>query len=401
LGGLFMGSKKSPKKSTFTFIDLFAGIGGFRLALEGLGGECVFSSDIDENSQFTYSQNFGEIPHGDITKIKEQDIPKHDVLCAGFPCQPFSKGGHRRGFEDTRGTLFFDIARILKYHKPKYFLLENVPNLVTHDDGNTYKVIIQTLKEFGYAVPKHPLILSPDSFGVTVLRKRMYIPGVLRGKNDPEDFELDFSDVMGKSKMPDIFSFISNKKVPEKYYISPYEKKVLQMWDEFYNFLDIKIIGFPIWSEEFGATYTYSHEPEWKQNFIRKNRELYKRNKKNIDAWLKKYNHLDWVVKTHRKFEWQAGTKCKSIYETLIQFRPSGVRAKVPDKFSTLVAMNHPQIVGKYLRRLTPDETKKLQSFPDDYKLHPEDRHSLKQLGDSVNVTVVENVFKKLINHKL
>lgn len=379
------------------FIDLFCGIGGFRIALENQGGKCVFSSDINEHSQHTYQLNFKETPEGDITIIKEQDIPPHDVLCAGFPCQPFSKGGHRRGFEDVRGTLFFDIARILDFHKPKYILLENVPNLVTHDDGNTYKVIIATLKELGYAVPRTPIILSPDDFGIGVLRKRMFIPAVLRAHGDEDVFDLDFSDNFAKPGKESIYGFVSSKKVPEKYYISEYEKNILEMWNDFYKGIDITVIGYPVWSDEFGQTYDFSDLPQWKQNFIQKNRELYKRNKKFIDSWKKKYKNLDWVVQTHKKFEWQAGEDCKSIYEGLIQFRPSGVRVKRPDKFSTLVAMNHPQIVGKYLRRLTPDETKKLQSFPDDYKVHPEDRHALKQLGDSVNIDVVGYVYKKLL----
>lgn len=163
--------KKGPPK--FNFIDLFAGIGGFRIALEGLGGECVFSSEWDERSQETYFRNFGEVPHGDITKIKEKDIPKHNVLCAGFPCQAFSVSGKRLGFNDTRGTLFFDVARIAKYAQPEILFLENVKNLVKHENGNTFNVIKKTLDEIGYDYFID--ILKSSDFGVPQARERVYI----------------------------------------------------------------------------------------------------------------------------------------------------------------------------------------------------------------------------------
>jgi len=127
------------------FIDLFAGIGGFRIALEKQGAKCVFTSEWDADAQKTYYENFGDMPQGDITKINEKDIPKHDILCAGFPCQAFSISGKQQGFKDARGTLFFDIARIAKYHQPKVLFLENVKNLVKHYNGNTLKIILRNL----------------------------------------------------------------------------------------------------------------------------------------------------------------------------------------------------------------------------------------------------------------
>ncbi len=135
-------NKKSPKtdpKKGFTFIDLFAGIGGMRVGFESVGGQCVFSSEWDKFAQQTYAANFGEIPHGDITKIDVSEIPKHDVLLAGFPCQPFSHAGLKMGFDDTRGTLFFDVARIIESKKPSLVLLENVKGFTTHDKGKTFK----------------------------------------------------------------------------------------------------------------------------------------------------------------------------------------------------------------------------------------------------------------------
>lgn len=160
-------------KTGFNFIDLFAGIGGFRIALESHGGECVFSSEWDENSQITYYRNFGEVPQGDITKIREKDVPRHNVLCAGFPCQAFSVSGKRMGFKDTRGTLFFDVARIAKHVQPEVLFLENVKNFARHDNGKTLQVVKDTLDEIGYT-PFLEILRSSD-YGVPQARERIYI----------------------------------------------------------------------------------------------------------------------------------------------------------------------------------------------------------------------------------
>jgi DNA (cytosine-5)-methyltransferase 1 len=136
----------------YKYIDLFAGIGGFHYALKSLGAECVFASEWDKNAAETYKNNFGLEPNGDITLIDANEIPKHDILCGGFPCQAFSISGKRKGFEDTRGTLFFEIARIVNHHLPKVLFLENVKNLVKHDNGKTLKVIINTLEDLGYCI---------------------------------------------------------------------------------------------------------------------------------------------------------------------------------------------------------------------------------------------------------
>jgi len=155
------------------FIDLFAGIGGFRIALEKNGAKCVFTSEWDKPAQMTYKENFGDMPHGDITKINEADIPKHDILCAGFPCQAFSVSGKQRGFKDARGTLFFDIARIAKHHQPKVLFLENVKNLVKHYHGNTLKIILRILDEIGYDA--YCQVLMASRYGVPQARERIYI----------------------------------------------------------------------------------------------------------------------------------------------------------------------------------------------------------------------------------
>lgn len=392
----------SPLNPQFHFIDLFAGVGGFRLGMQQLGGKCVYSSEWDRDAQQTYMANFGEMPFGDITQpaIKEFIPSGFDLLCAGFPCQPFSKGGFQQGFEDTRGTLFFDICQIVQTHKPKFLLLENVANLATHDGGNTYRVIAKNLKQLGYTFPLKPTIVSPDSFGVPMLRPRVYIPCVrtdLIGKKRRviEQFQQELE----KHFVPTLQSIDSIIDHSVKGSLSDYELRVLQMWDEFYQGVDIKVIGFPVWAEFFGFEGSLEQYPKWKATFIQKNRELYLRNKGFIDGWLKKYDHLEWCTKTHRKFEWQAGSQLQSVFDGLIQFRPSGVRVKKPDKFSTLVAMNHRQIIGELKRKITLDEAKLLQSFPHQNRFVGNAHKGFKQLGNSVNVTVVQTIFGVLLEN--
>lgn len=158
---------------SYKYIDLFAGIGGFRLALDSLGGNCVFSSEIDPKSQNVYLENFGDRPAGDITKIPAASIPKHDILCGGFPCQSFSMSGKKKGFQDTRGTLFFDIARIVAHHEPRVVFLENVKHLVKHDSGRTIEKIQEVLQGLGYNV--HYQVLRSSDYGVPQARERVYI----------------------------------------------------------------------------------------------------------------------------------------------------------------------------------------------------------------------------------
>lgn len=157
----------------YSYIDLFAGIGGFHLALDSFGAKCVFACEWDKYAATTYEENFDLKPAGDITLINEKEIPKHDILCAGFPCQAFSVAGKQRGFEDTRGTLFFDIARIVKQHKPKVLFLENVKNLLKHDNGKTFSVIQNSLIDLGYTV--FYKVLNASHFGLPQNRERIYI----------------------------------------------------------------------------------------------------------------------------------------------------------------------------------------------------------------------------------
>ncbi len=157
----------------YSFIDLFAGIGGFHLALKSFGASCVFASEWDKYAAQTYQDNFNNKPFGDITIINERSIPPHDILCGGFPCQAFSISGKQKGFDDTRGTLFFEIARIVNYHKPKVLFLENVKNLTKHDDGKTFLTIVKILEELEYFV--YTKILNASNFGLPQNRERIYI----------------------------------------------------------------------------------------------------------------------------------------------------------------------------------------------------------------------------------
>lgn len=181
----------------WSFIDLFAGIGGFHYALKSFGAECVFSSEINEKAADIYELNHGFRPSGDITKIREKDIPEHDILCAGFPCQAFSVSGKQKGFEDTRGTLFFDIARIVEYHKPKIIFLENVKNFASHDKGNTLAVVSKTLVNLGYSM--HFKVLNTSNFGLPQNRERLYIVALNADYFDNSDF--NFPDFVIKSKL--------------------------------------------------------------------------------------------------------------------------------------------------------------------------------------------------------
>ena len=211
---IFKSSDK--RKKLFKFIDLFAGIGGIRIPFQELGGKCVFSSEWDNFAQKTYRVNFGEIPSGDITKIKATDIPDFDILLAGFPCQPFSQAGLKKGFSDTRGTLFFEIERILKEKRPKAFLLENVKQLQGHDKGNTLKIILEHLYKLNYAVDYK--VLRAADFGIPQNRERIYIVGFDKAVFDlSEDFSFNYpTPTYKKTKLGDILEH----NVDEKYTIS-------------------------------------------------------------------------------------------------------------------------------------------------------------------------------------
>lgn len=379
----------------FTFIDLFAGVGGFHQAMKALGGTCVFASEIDVEAASTYKENYGIDPLNDITKTEAKDIPHHDVVCGGFPCQAFSNAGHKKGFEDTRGTLFFDVARIIEYHKPKYIFLENVKHLLKHDNGKTWKVIKQTLLDLGYVLSKEEIISSPHDIGIPQNRPRIYIMGIRKDLINQDYLEFKKPEYKGKTS---IYSIL-DEQVDPKYNISEYEEKILTAWDVFKKNINIDVFGFPVWVDEFGLDYDYSSFPQWKQDYVRKNRELYLEHKDFIDKWLKEFNVKDFKLRD-RRFEWQAGAKYKSVWETSIQFRQSGIRCKKTDFFPALVAMVQIPIVGKYKRRLTPRECARLQSFPENFIINSKDHYAYKQFGNSLNVKLVKFYAQQLLEMK-
>lgn len=384
--------------SQFRFIDLFCGIGGFHQAMSELGGECVYASDIDADCRKTYARNYGIVPAGDITQVEAADIPSHDVLCAGFPCQSFSKAGKRLGFADaTKGTLFFDICRILKYHTPKYALLENVRNLASHDGGNTWRVIHDTLEALGYNVIEEPVIFSPHYIGVPQHRERVFIMCVRKdvGKLPPFFFNVEKIPICS---IDDIL--LDDSDIPElsSYQLKPDQIEWINNWNEFIqNIKCDKLPGFPIWADclcplEENPFYAEMDKlPRWHYNFIVKNNELWQQNKEFISKWLPKAKQNKNFFGAKAKLEWQAGNvKNPNIWDNIMQIRPSGLRVKPGTYFPALVAITQTSIVGKRKRFLTPRECARLQSFPDSFIYDEKRAQAYKQFGNSINVGLVK-----------
>lgn len=382
----------------FKFIDLFCGIGGFHQALSDLGGECVYASDIDADCRKTYEKNYGIHPDGDITKVMESDIPAHDVLCAGFPCQAFSKAGKRLGFADeTKGTLFFDILRILKYHKPKYALLENVRNLASHDHGNTWKVIHDSLVEAGYNVLDEPVIFSPHYIGVPQHRERVFIMCVRKDVGTLPRFYFNIERIPDCS-IDDILLSDSEIENLDKYRLKPQMIEWIDNWNAFLQGIKCdKLPGFPIWADSLCAMEDnpmigdWNEMPKWMKNFIKKNSELWEKNQDFIDKWLPVAKRNPLFFGSKAKLEWQAGeTKHPDVWQHIMQIRPSGLRVKPGTYFPALVAITQTSIVGSRKRFLTPRECARLQSFPDTFICDDKNTQAYKQFGNSINVELVK-----------
>lgn len=413
---------------SFKFVDLFAGIGGFHAALSSLGGQCVMASEIDSNAANVYKSNWGMEPVGDITKIANEQnvtVPDHDVLVGGFPCQPFSKSGYQRGMDEARGTLFWNIARIIEEKKPKIVLLENVRNIAGPRHKHEWDVIIRTLREHGYRVSSIPFIVSPhqirrDFGGRPQVRDRVLIaatrlpigtrdlnlepglPDLKWAKADwsQNDWDLD-------RDLP--LERITRSSEKEGVLLSAEEKLWIDAWDEFVKIIrkDEKngpLPGFPIWVDAWppiNLIKNSSDLPQWKQEFIDKNVNFYKTHKKVLDKWLTKWSCLDKFPPSRRKFEWQA-QNAKTLWECIMHLRPSGIRAKKPTYVPALVAITQTSIVGKNRsskRRLTVREGARLQGFPEWFNFYGQkDSASFKQLGNAVNVGVVFQVMKALVN---
>lgn len=381
---------------SFKFIDLFCGIGGFHQAMESLGGECVFASDIDPDCRKTYEANYGIRPAGDITKIDARDIPVHDVLCGGFPCQAFSKAGNRLGFDDpTKGTLFFDICRILEYHHPKYALLENVRNLASHDHGNTWRVIHDKLEELGYNLLSNPVIFSPHYVGIPQHRERVYIMCVRKDVGLIRPYLFDKKEIP-ECSVESILEDDSEIQNLDSYRISPDLEDLIDKWNRFVQNIKVdRLPGFPVWSDrlcDLNPDENLDQYPAWKRNFILKNNELYIANREFIDSWLKDARSNPLFFGAKAKLEWQAGqTDRPDIWRQIFQLRPSGIRVKVNTYFPALVAIVQTSIIGSRRRFLTPRECARLQSFPDTFKPDVKQQQAYKQFGNAVNVDIVRH----------
>lgn len=317
-----------PKDAKFTFIDLFSGIGGFRLALQDLGGRCVFSSDIDKYARLTYNANFGDTPFGDIREKEASDIPDHDLLAAGFPCQAFSIAGKRGGFEDTRGTLFFEIARIINKKRPKIFILENVKGLMNHDKGRTISTILEVLRaDLGYTVPA-PKVLNAADFGVPQKRQRVIIVGFR------EDLDASvFNFPAGARKKTSIKDILEKKPVSVKYYLSETYLNSLKLHKERHR------------NKGNGFGYEVKGSCDLANAIV-------------IGGMGKERN----LVRDERLTDLKPVTNIKG------------------------------KVNSEYIRRMTPREWARLQGFPEDFIIPVSDVQAYKQFANSVPIPLVREV---------
>lgn len=406
----------------FTFIDLFAGIGGFHAALGSLGGRCVYASEWDKDAARIYERNWNLRPDGDITLVANDevmDVPDHDVLVGGFPCQPFSKSGKQLGMEESRGTLFWNIAKIIEARKPTLVLLENVRNIAGPRHTHEWEVIIETLSELGYRVSATPMVVSPHLIrpefgGRPQVRERVFIaatriPSRKRIDNlwdvdvpslesvtagwNPQDWNL-------RRDLPLQTTLV--KEVKQKVRLTEVESQWITAWDEFVVIMrgvlkDQPLPGFPIWVDEWvdrASLRIPKDTPKWKRDFLIKNSDFYTEHKSHLDKWLKKWNNLEDFPPSRRKLEWQA-QDTKTLWDTIMHFRPSGIRAKKATYVPALVAITQTSIVGKLKRRITVQEAARLQGFPDWFDfIDQQDSLSYKQLGNAVNVGAVFNVIR-------
>jgi DNA (cytosine-5)-methyltransferase 1 len=385
---------------TFKYIDLFCGIGGFHQALQNLNGKCVFACDLDEKCRSIYEVNYGLKPSGDITKIDIEKIPSFDVLCGGFPCQPFSKAGQQKGFKDDRGNLFFTICAIVDHHKPKYLILENVRNLSSHDDGNTWKVIYEHIEKLGYYTYKIPVILNVLHFNIPQNRERVII---LCKRKDLGDLPI-LPLIPSAPKLnltKSISDFICPVEETKSYVIDGKYKDVETVWHSFILLLirhSIPMPKFPIWTDWWDNDFEKTDPFYLKYNsWIDKNREFYQQHKSVLENWIiASRENKNWIGAV-RKFEWQAGDLLPEdgMHQVLWSARGSGIRVKRCNYIPTLVAMSMVPVYGPEHRKLTPRELLRLQSFPDTFQFDEKTIH--KQVGNAVNVKMIEHCAKFLM----
>lgn len=423
-------------KPAFRFIDLFAGVGGFHHALSApeFGGECVLASDIDRSCRDVYAATWPTMPkeaiRGDIRDFTLNEdgsdrsltelaalIPDHEVLCAGFPCQPFSKSGAQQGVLDsTRGTLFFDIVKIVQAKQPRFLLLENVRNLAGPRHAHTWATIIETLRELGYRVSGDPVVFSPHLLpeelgGRPQSRDRVFILATRAEVGS----ELDQTPLIRRGPVgnwnPNAWNIedwlLDDAEIAniDDYRLREEEIAWLDAWQHFIQGISSdELPGFPIWVDAFTDTPVIDqHTPAWKADFLRKNSAFYLEHRTFIRSWLRKswipgkgYRVVDFPA-SRRKFEWQARLAQpraidRNLWNLTIHFRPSGVRVKPATYLPALVAITQTSVIGSRRRRITPVEAGRLQGLPDAVFQNAgvDDATAYRQAGNGVNVGTVQ-----------
>lgn len=403
---------------TFSFVDLFAGIGGFHGALSSIGGLCVLASEIDEHAASVYEQNWGIRPEGDIREFASKErvtLPKRgqkiSVLTAGFPCQPFSKSGKQRGMEEDRGTLFDNIMNIIQKRHPSVVMLENVRNLAGPRHRHEFEYIVERLRSTGYHLSAEPSVFSPHRIreefgGRPQIRERLFITATYSPrKRNHDPGKLVLPPEVSKEDVHDwnILNFLDDQ-ISDNDCSTLSDEEILWIegWEEFCRSIrkrtGKKLPGFPLWSDEWirpstntSRTRRLTGLPEWKKTFLRNNWAFYDAHSRVIDGWRRKVG-VDSFPASRRKLEWQA-QDAESMWDCTLHLRPSGIRVRRLTYVPALVAMAQTSIIGPLKRKLTPTEAARLQGLPEgfDFGMQPLSK-TYHQLGNGVNVGVVQQV---------
>jgi len=401
-------------RGKLTYVDLFAGIGGFAAAFEALGLANVLAVDSDSDAADVYKDNWRHPSFGDVTVIAPETgatIKHHTLLSAGFPCQPFSKSGTQLGVLDkSRGTLFRNVLSAIESGKPKVVILENVRNLAGPRHAGDLQIILESLRALGYRVSSKntfvsPHKLHPDFGGRPQSRERLFIVATRVPEGYTGSMDVDPLDVYGDVPLDwDVQAWnpkFAIKASQRKSDLSTQELDVLRAWQDFVEIFTNQnkpVPNLAIWTEYWGTAPKLNEFPEWKARLVRRNLDLYEENKKEFDAWASEHKIFESSSfnPSKRKFEWQA-QDMKSIFDGIIQFRPSGVRVKKLDYFPALVAITHIPILGPYKRWMNLDEARRLQGLPEWFTFGDKTlKTAFKQLGNGVNVGVVWRVLKSL-----
>ena len=410
---------RRQKSAPFTFVDLFAGIGGFHAALSALGGHCVYAVEIDKEAAAGSERNWGINPWGDITEHandQQVTVPPHDVLCAGFPCQPFSKSGAQRGMDETRGTLYWYLLRIIQTRKPKVVLLENVRNLAGPRHLHEWNVIIETLREEGYRVSETPAIFSPhllprEMGGRPQVRERVFITATHVG-DEAEPWDLRAEPPVTNRAVagwdPKTWDLESDLPLDPDHHeegcdLTDAERLWIDAWDDFVTGMwevreGRRLPGFPLWADEWvhiDELRVPKGTPTWKADYLRKNAEFYTAHQHVIDEWAAKWDlYSDKFPASRRKLEWQA-QDTRRLWDCVMHFRPSGIRAKAPTYLPALVAITQTSVVGPRERRLSTREAARLQGLPDTFTFgNQRPAATYRQLGNGVSVGAVWHVLR-------